>query len=679
MAAQEEIVAAFGHVRATQCRWERLYRSRGLAGLFTEPPKGRRSTMPGSVEDAVVALHAQGLGMRRIAARLGLTLHEVAGVYKRRSLEPHSRQRQQELFVDPAAEPGAEEERDRGDREDDAEPSSVDPWDGLLTPQYESGSAVAWAGVLLALPVLRRHRVLEIFSGIYHGLGLLALYGLQSMVTVMVFVALWRIKRPEHLKEHSPEDLGRVLGLPRAPEVKTVRRKLAQLAAHGQAREAMLALAKVRIEQDSELVGFLYVDGHVRAYSGTHELAKGYLTRRHMPVRATTDTWANDSNGDPLFVVTSQVNEGLTRTLATVLGQARELVGEDRRMTVVFDRGGFSPQLFADLVGDGFDLLTYRKGRTKDLPEDTFEKRTLVAGGHKAEYWLCDRRQVKVGQEKVKWRDGTCCELALREVTRLNRDTGHQTKVLTTRTDLAPEQVLWRMFARWRQENFFKYMMEEFAIDGLVQYGCLAVDPELERPNPEHAAISDEIAALKAQITSLQGQRCELIGDADARRDAPAGFQRFVPKDAAAKELYGQIREAKRALLELEARRAEIPERISAGDLKRLKTERQQLATVFKIAAYNVETELVRLVAEHYARTEDEGRKLIAAALRSPADIEVRDHELWVTIAQQSSPHRSRAIAALCDSLNKLDTIVPGTRLRLVLACAVEPPDDVSS
>jgi hypothetical protein len=84
-------------------------------------------------------------------------------------------------------------------------------------------------------------------------------------------------------------------------------------------------------------------------------------------------------------------------------------------------------------------------------------------------------------------------------------------------------------------------------------------------------------------------------------------------------------------------------------------------------------------VAQHYARTEDEGRKLIAAALRSPADIEVRDRELRVTIAPQSSPHRSRAIAALCTVLNKLDTVVPGTQLRLVLDCALEPPDDVSS
>lgn len=683
LATQVEIVDAFGYVRATQCRWERLYRDEGLSGLFTEPPQGRRSTMPRSVEDAVVDLHAEGLGMRRIAARLGLTLHEVSGVYKRRSLTPHLPQRQEKLFADPAPGGCAEVTEDEwpGDEPEnnDTDEAGGEPWDGVLAPQYESGSGVPWAGVLLALPVLRRHRVLEVFSEVYGTLGVLAFYGLQTMVTVMICLALWRVKRPEHLKGLAPWDLGRALGLPRVPEVKTVRRKLAQLAGQGQARRVMLALAEERIRQEEDLLGYLYVDGHVRAYSGQHDLGKAYKMQRHMPVRATTDTWANDRNGDPLFLVTSEINEGLTTTLQPVLAQAQQLVGEDRRITVVFDRGGWSPQLFVNLIRAGFDIITYRKGRSKDHDVASFERRTLTAEGREVEYWLSDLAQARVGTADLDWGGDEPHPLYMRQVTRLNPGTGHQTKVLTTRTDLEPAEVLWRMFARWRQENFFKYMMEEFAVDGLVEYGCLPVDPTLERPNPAYRALCEEIAGLKAEILRLQGRRCQLIGKPDAGADAPPGFERYIPGQHQAAELYGKIREASQLLEELEAKRDTLPERISAGDLDRLRTERQQLATVLKIAAYRVETELVRLVADHYARTEEEGRKLIAAALRSAADLEVTDHELRVTIAPQSSPHRSEAIKGLCASLNKLDTIVPGTRLRLVLDCATEPPADVSS
>ena len=55
----------------------------------------------------------------------------------------------------------------------------------------------------------------------------------NPLTVALLMMALLRIKRPEGLKEHAPEDLGRLLGLDRAPEVKTLRRKLDAEAAQG--------------------------------------------------------------------------------------------------------------------------------------------------------------------------------------------------------------------------------------------------------------------------------------------------------------------------------------------------------------------------------------------------------------------------------------------------------------
>ena len=41
-------------------------------------------------------------------------------------------------------------------------------------------------------------------------------------------------------------------------------------------------------------------------------------------------------------------------------------------MLVGFDRGGWSPTLFADLHAAGFDTLTWRKGHTADIDEHAF-------------------------------------------------------------------------------------------------------------------------------------------------------------------------------------------------------------------------------------------------------------------------------------------------------------------
>jgi hypothetical protein len=59
---------------------------------------------------------------------------------------------------------------------------------------------------------------------------------------------------------------------------------------------------------------------------------------------------------------------------------------------------------------------------------------------------------------------------------------------------------------------------------------------------------------------------------------------------------------------------------------------------------------------------------------QSSARLEVTDGELRVTIAAQSSPHRTQALATLCEQLNAKATRFPGTNLRLYLATEAPPP-----
>src|SRR5204862_4894712 len=133
------------------------------------------------------------------------------------------------------------------------------------------GVRIPRAGVLLAMPALLQTGVLDAARDVYGDLGP-AFYGLRTSLVTMLLMGLLRIKRPEGLKEHAPPDLGRVLGLDRAPEVKTLRRKVARLAGLGRATEFGRRLAERRVQQFSDAMGFLYIDGHVRAYHGKREL-----------------------------------------------------------------------------------------------------------------------------------------------------------------------------------------------------------------------------------------------------------------------------------------------------------------------------------------------------------------------------------------------------------------------
>ena len=115
-----------------------------------------------------------------------------------------------------------------------------------------------------------------------------------------------------------------------------------------------------------------HADGHARAYYGTRNVQKTHVARLKFPAPATMETWVTDQDGDPVFMVVAEPSDSLAGELRRLLPDLRQVVGEGRRVTVCFDRGGWSPALFADITGAGFDLLTWRKGPAPDLPAGEF-------------------------------------------------------------------------------------------------------------------------------------------------------------------------------------------------------------------------------------------------------------------------------------------------------------------
>jgi transposase len=664
-ATQSDVARAFACSTRTVRRDQRRFEEGGLAALGRPdgyPPGRLRLT--GSRRRLVEQLRGEGYPQREIARRIGVGENAVRKLLRRLGWKAQPPVQTEWSFSEAAAAhpnlsafstvgkepPQISHDTDPTDRSADRLLARL----GLLQdapPLFGSTKAVPRAGVLLALPVLIASGVLDCAQKIYGSLGP-SFYGLRTSLLTLLLMALWRIKRPENLKEYSPQSLGRVLGLDRAPEVKTLRRKLASLAALGRAAQFGDALARRRVELRGKATGFLYVDGHVRVYHGQHALPKAHVARMRISLPATSDYWVNDSSGDPLFVVTAAANAGLVKMLPGILDQVRGLVGK-RRVTVVFDRGGFSPKLFQEIIAAGFDLLTYRKGRYPRIPRSHFGPHAGRCGARKFSYVLADQ-EVRLLKGKLR----------LRQVTR-RMENGHQTPILTSRRDLAAAHVAYRMFDRWRQENFFKYLREEYALDALVEYATVADDPTREVPNPAWAALDAQLRQAQARVDRLQSEYgLEALSNLEQQRRTMRGF----------KAAYGKLGEkiwlGWQRVLQLEKRRATLPRRVPVQraidkPVVKLAPERKHLTNLIKMVAYQAESDLLRLVAPHYQRADDEGRTLIHSALASAADLKVTENELRVTLAAQSSPHRTRAIAALCEELNRRKTLFPGSSLRL--------------
>jgi len=679
-AAQHEVARAFGCSTRSVRRHQDRFQAAGLVALGRAAgyPPGRRRVAPRR-ECLVRRLKAQGLATREIARRLGVTPKAVRKLLKRVGWhEPDATQMGLPIAHpegDPnlsalpitastgSVTPGGDDaeplprsrDRDPADRRMDR----VLAYLGLLddaAPVFRAGTRIPHAGVLCALPALVDSGIFRIARDIYGSLGP-AFYGLRTTLVALLLMALLRIKRPEGLKEHAPDDLGRLLGLDRAFEVKTLRRKLTRLAGVGRAAALGRALAEHRVAARGAAIGFLYVDGHVRVYHGQRTLPKTHVTRMRLAMPATTDYWVNDVAGQPLFVVTAEANAAMTKMLPRLLDEIRALVGP-RRVTIVFDRGGYSLKLFRTLIGDGFDILTYRKGPCRRVARARFTPHEAVIDGQAVSYRLAD--------QGAWFLRGT---LRLRQVTRLS-DNGHQTPILTSRRDLSTVEIAFRMFERWQQENFFKYLREEYALDALVDYTVVPDNPERDVPNPRRIALTKQLQEARAvfdQLTATYG--AEAFVNAEQARPTMRGFK--IAHGALARRL----RDALARITALERARAALPDRVpvrtvAKADVVKLAPERQLLSTLIKMVAYQAESDLVHLVASHYKRAADEGRTLVQSALMSAADLDVTADELRITLAPLSAPHRTRAIAALCHDLNQGQTRFPGSQLRLRYAVA---------
>jgi hypothetical protein len=412
------------------------------------------------------------------------------------------------------------------------------------------------------------------------------------------------------------------------------------------------------VAERGKVLGFLYIDGHVRAYHGQRTIPKAYVTRIHLAAPATTDYWVNDQRGDPLFVVTAEANASMTKMLIPVLTEVRQLLGPDRRSTVVFDRGGWSPKLFRSLLSMGFDVLTYRKGRTRRIAETRFSRHQAKLDGRRVKYLLHD--------QAVRFLKG---KLRLRQVTRLT-DSGHQTPIVTSRWDLRAIEVAYRMFERWRQENFFKYLREEYLLDALVDYQVEPDDPARSVPNPARKALDKELRLARAAFTKLQERFGAMTIDYVDGHTPQADFEKTEEK------LRSDMEKTAARIQKLKTRRDSLPTHLPLAEAKKgqevvkLSTERKHLTNILKMVAFQIESDLVEMIRPHYKRVDDEGRTLVQSIMQDAADIEPAEGELRITLAPLSSPHRSRVVESLCEALNQTNTMFPGTQLQMRYAVA---------
>jgi hypothetical protein len=534
--------------------------------------------------------------------------------------------------------------------------------------EFEAAADVPLGGVLWALPALLAEGLLR------HSRKLFALpegfYPLETIFLVLAFRALVRVRSLEALRYEPPGEWGQLVGLDRIPEVRTLRQKVGQLCQPpGVATTWSSQLAREWMAAQPDHDGVYYADGHVRVYHGKlAALPRRYVARQKLCLRGATDYWVNALDGRPFFLVSRPVDPGLIEVLRTQIvprlladapGQptAAALAADPllHRFTLVFDRAGYSPEFFADQKAQRVAVITYHKFPGEDWPPAEFVPQDLtLANGEPVTLCLAER--------------GTCLSngLWVREI-RQREDSGHQVSVLATdyRAELRPIAV--RMFARWTQENFLKYMREHYAIDRLVEHGTEPLPETTTVVNPAWRQLDSQIRREQA----LRDRDHAAFGALSlSATPEPPELEAWQQQKA---RLHQTITVRQARLEEWKAQRKKTPRHVLLKELPpteqfpRLRAERKHFADTIKLIAYRAETALVGTARETLARSDD-GRALVRELMRTTADLLPDLEQKTLTVCLHPLPSRlqDQAVRHLAEELTATETTFPGTNLRLV-------------
>jgi len=528
------------------------------------------------------------------------------------------------------------------------------------------------AGVLLALPALISQGLLRYeeefnIEKVY--------YPTSSIFLSLAILSLLRLKTLSRVDSLPSGELGKTIGLDRIPEVKTLRTRIVQFCQKANINKWRMKLSKDWMGESPELSAVLYIDGHIKLYYG-HETSppKRFVSRMRLCLSGTTDYWVNDVLGQPFFVVNKTISNGLIQTIKENLldkfnsdvpnQPTQQELKKDKyksRYMLVFDREGYSPDFFYDLWQERISIATYKKNVTDKWDDAEFTEHTgTLPFGTQKTIALAERGVLlqNKGSKKKLW---------VREI-RSNSKSGHQTSIVTTNYILSIIMIGLYMFARWSQENFFKYMMQEFGIDTLVSYYKEKITETTPLINPAYRTLENVRKKMTSKLNRVKAKFATLTLQFESIDEK--AMEKYISKK---EELKEDIEQKVAEIEKIKLQKKSIPRKIIYSELPETEkfdnviNQRKHFLDTIKLIAYRAETALSNM-AKEYMSHKDESRLLLKQIYKTDANLIVDDENQKLIVEIHRLAHRKDDIVLekLCAAMNDTETKFPDSNFTLI-------------
>ena len=618
------IAAAFDLHPVTLSRFRSQVRHGGAPALMPRKtgPQGPSKMTP-RLQARCRTLRGQGLSLREIAAQVSRGTRSISHV----SVAA--------LFHDQPAPP---QQPDLPLEAALAIPPDQPP--PIVLPVGQS-RRTRYAGALLLYAALGQLDLWSVFQNLGAAAGPSRLFGWRQTVANIIFCFALRFHSIEDWKNGLRQDLGVLIGEPRGPSVLNLRTKIKALTESVDPLSFSREMFRRYLALEPVWEGLYYVDGHFCPYYGQNPTPRGWDAKRRMAVKGHTDVYLHDARGRALFFFSQPLNDSLARAIPGAVEEIRRVHGP-QPFTLVFDRGGYSGDAFRFLQEHNIGFITYLKGRTarRRYAPNKFQPGWFLFENRRHSYRLFEKktRLRRVG--------------SLRTVVFL-ADDGQQIPVLTNLAATSrAAKVVHCLRLRWRQENSFKFLSENYAVDQIVQYGAVPETQDRLVPNPKRKALQEKVRLLRQQMQARQAQLGQAVEDnEESRRPTVRGLK------IAHGGLRREIAQQRQTLARLENRLRHTPGRISASQVDRTRAllieDRRLIVNALKIAAGNAERMLALRFNQTYQNPRD-AFSIFRGLLQSPGQVTVLGPEhLQVRLRRPHSPKVAGALDHLLADLNR--------------------------
>jgi hypothetical protein len=495
------------------------------------------------------------------------------------------------------------------------------------------------------VPTIKRAIDIETYEG----------YTLEQLCLTLLYCDIFGFRSIENFKTVYPEEFGILIGKLFSPSIFTIRRFLHRVRKLKKAEQLMEEFGKEYLRSGLVKWGVLYIDAHFLAYYGIYIISMGWHGVRQIPMKGSYNFLAIDDKFNPLIFFIRPSSEDLVKKIPELILRVKKIakdvgIAEDK-LTVVFDREGYSAELFRGFDSDELKstFITWAKyfdSWKPNIKEEQFNKSVIV------NYEIQKAEEIKYfeAEDRLMKKYGKVRTIVIQSGRKKR-----QAAIYTNDREIHAFLVIQLICIRLGQETLIKTLRLDHRIDYFPSYEPEELEEQPMVDNPRVEELKKVKTKLLNDVRKLKSSFADILLD---KVSDEISWQEIKEKKI---KTLADIQAIRTQMLLLDQEIGKLPLKLRFDEAHKEKLvefdyEKKRFLDSIKIFSYTMQKKMCEILSKYYDNTKDIWPTL-AMIVRRGADVKLDKNILTVKLKKFTNEIIDYAARHLCEELNGMAPI----------------------